>query len=88
MTQHNAAPDAHMSEHLAKLRQMAGQIADFFASYPEDQAVASVATHINKFWTARMRDDFLAAAQAGTLDLPPLVAKAAIQIRPGKSRTG
>ena len=34
---------------------MANQIAQFFASYPHDEAVAGVADHIQKFWEPRMR---------------------------------
>nr|WP_244555686.1 formate dehydrogenase subunit delta [Bosea thiooxidans] len=63
---------------------MAGQIADFFKAYPEDQAAASVADHINQFWTGRMRGDFLAAFTARPEDLPPLLRRALPRIRPGR----
>lgn len=62
----------------AKLGKMAGQIADFFRAYPEEQAMRSIAEHINKFWSGRMRADFL----AGPAPADPLVAKAFPLIRP------
>jgi formate dehydrogenase subunit delta len=39
-----------------KLVRMANQIAAFFRSYPEDEAVAGIHKHIVAFWTPRMRD--------------------------------
>ena len=38
-----------------RLVHMANQIADFFSSYPQEQAVAGVADHLHKFWDPRMR---------------------------------
>ena len=37
-----------------KLTTMANQIAQFFKSYPHDEAVAGIASHIEAFWTPRM----------------------------------
>jgi formate dehydrogenase subunit delta len=37
-----------------KLLRMANQIAAFFRSYPEEEAVAGVHKHIVAFWTPRM----------------------------------
>ena len=37
-----------------KLLRMANQIATFFRSYPEKEAVAGVHKHIEAFWTPRM----------------------------------
>ena len=67
-----------------RLAIMARQIADFFRSYPEERAAQSIAEHINKFWTRRMRDDFLAipGVREGAVD--PLVGKACGKIRPGQ----
>ena len=64
-----------------KLAHMAGQIAAFFKAYPEDEAAASIADHINQFWSKRMREDFLAAFRAGDPALDPLVAKAMPHVR-------
>ena len=54
MTMHD--PEAYRAEQQAKLARMAGQMADFFASYPEEQAVASIPSHINQFWSRKMRE--------------------------------
>ncbi|HTT82613.1 MAG TPA: formate dehydrogenase subunit delta [Rhizomicrobium sp.] len=59
-----------------KLAYMANQIAKFFASQGEDRAAQAVADHIEKFWNADMRRDFLSAAAKGTLDLHPAVKSA------------
>ena len=64
----------------AKLQRMAGQIADFFRAYPQEQAIRSIAEHINKFWSARMRTDFLACPAPSD----PLVARARALIRPAR----
>lgn len=37
-----------------KLLRMANQIASFFRSYPDEEAVAGVHKHIQAFWTPRM----------------------------------
>ncbi|MGL4289807.1 MAG: formate dehydrogenase subunit delta [Phreatobacter sp.] len=65
----------------AKLAQMAGQIAEFFKSYPEDEAVVSIADHINQFWSWRMREDFVSAYGQNDTALEPLVAKALGKIK-------
>lgn len=71
-------------DNVAKLRRMAGQIADFFKPYPEEEAAASVADHINQFWTSRMRADFLAAFASRPEDLPPLLRRTLPRIKPGR----
>ena len=42
-----------------RLVYMANQIATFFKSQPQDQAVAGTADHIKKFWDPRMRRQIL-----------------------------
>ena len=37
-----------------KLVRMANQIATFFRSYPEEEAVAGIQKHIKAFWTPKM----------------------------------
>jgi formate dehydrogenase subunit delta len=59
-----------------KLAKMAGQIAAFFSHYPEDKAIASIAEHINKFWSKKMRQDFLKAYQSDQAALGDLLGKA------------
>lgn len=75
----------HASENLAKLALMANQIGDFFKSYPDEQAVASIADHINQFWTKRMREDFRAGFEKDASTLSPLVRQARAKIRPAPS---
>ena len=60
-----------------KLSYMANQIARFFASRPEEQAVAGTADHIHLFWDPRMRSQILAHLAAGGEGLDP-IARAAI----------
>jgi NADH-dependant formate dehydrogenase delta subunit FdsD len=60
---------------------MANQIGDFFASYGEDEALAGIAEHINKFWDPRMRKDFFALLDAGGDGLSPLVKRAGAQVK-------
>lgn len=74
----------HQADNVEKLRRMAGQIADFFKAYPEAEAAASIADHINQFWTGRMRGDFLAAFANRPEDLPPLLRHALPRVRPGR----
>ncbi|MCV9936361.1 formate dehydrogenase subunit delta [Boseaceae bacterium BT-24-1] len=71
----------HASENLAKLALMANQIGGFFKSYPDEQAVASIAEHINQFWTKRMREDFRAGFEKDMSVLSPLVRQARAKIR-------
>lgn len=66
--------------YVEKLAHMAGQIADFFKAYPDEQAVESIAAHINQFWAAHMRVDFLAACKDGRISPPPLILKAVAHI--------
>jgi formate dehydrogenase subunit delta len=59
-----------------RLISMANQIADFFKSYPEDEAVDGIATHIEKFWDPRMRRGIYAHLNQGGAGLQPLTLKA------------
>ena len=47
-----------------KLLRMANQIADFFAPYKEDEAIAGIHEHIHNFWTPGMRREFRAYVAA------------------------
>ena len=67
----DAAPSAPQ-----KLAHMADQIADFFASYPPESAPASIADHINQFWSKKMRQDFCAHYDQQPDALTPMVQKA------------
>ncbi len=57
---------------------MANQIAQFFASYPHEEAVAGVADHIQKFWEKRMRqqlNDYIEQGGGGLNELALEAAK-------------
>ncbi len=47
-----------------KLLRMANQIASFFRSYPDDEAVAGIHKHIEAFWTPKMVHKLEAALPA------------------------
>lgn len=59
-----------------RLISMANQIADFFQSYPEAEAVEGVSVHIQKFWDPRMRKGIFAHLNAGGAGLKPIALKA------------
>ncbi len=51
---------------------MANQIAQFFASYPHDEALAGVTDHFQKFWEPRMRkqiEEYVAQGGRGLHEL-------------------
>ena len=56
---------------------MANQIAQFFASYPHEEAVAGVADHIQKFWEKRMRQQLSEYIGQGGSGLNELALEAA-----------
>lgn len=68
-----------------KLVRMANQIASFFQSYPEDQAVRGIHDHLVAFWTPAMRAALLAKVHQGGQGLDPLVTKALLAFPDGKS---
>jgi formate dehydrogenase subunit delta len=78
-----------MSEHHVdpgeKVGRMANQIAGFFRSYPEDQAIAGIHDHIVSFWSPSMRRDLIVRADTSTDGLDPLVVGALHAIQTGKS---
>ncbi|HEV7325917.1 MAG TPA: formate dehydrogenase subunit delta [Bosea sp. (in: a-proteobacteria)] len=77
-----AMTEHHAGEHLAKLAVMANQIGDFFKSYPDEEAVAAIADHINQFWTKRMREEFRTGFETDMATLSPLVRQARSRVRP------
>ena len=68
-----------------KLVRMANQIASFFRSYPDEQAIRGIHDHLVAFWTPSMRTALLADANRDGDELDPLVAKAMLTFAPGKS---
>jgi formate dehydrogenase subunit delta len=67
----------------ARLIRMSRQIADFFRSYPQEKATGAVADHINRFWTPRMRAEFVELARISPSAIDPLVACSLPAIRTG-----
>jgi formate dehydrogenase subunit delta len=59
-----------------KLAYMANQIGKFFAHQKHDQAVASIAEHLQKYWDPRMRRTILVEYDTVRLRLDPLVQQA------------
>ena len=43
-----------------RLVQMANQVASFFASYPEGEAIDGTANHLKAYWDPRMRREMAA----------------------------
>ena len=64
---------------------MANQIADFYKSYPHDEAVKETADHINRFWEPRMRRAFFEHMAKGGEGFDPLVKEAAGAVRRPKA---
>jgi formate dehydrogenase subunit delta len=56
-----------------KLIRMANQIAGFFRSYPDEQAVSGIQDHLVAFWTRGMRQEILTHVERGGDGLDPLV---------------
>lgn len=65
----------------ARLVHKANQIADYFKSYPEDEAIAAVADHIQQFWEPRFRAQLAGHVEAGGVGLNPLSLAAAQLLR-------
>jgi formate dehydrogenase subunit delta len=63
-----------------KLVYLANQIGKFFAYMPEDEAVASIAEHLIKFWDPRMRTQIVAHLGRGGEGLDPLSRRAVEQL--------
>jgi len=70
-----------------KLSYMANQIARFFASKPEEQAIAGTEDHIRRFWDPRMRSQILAHLEAGGAGLDPIARAAVARLKAGESAT-
>ncbi|HWA47786.1 MAG TPA: formate dehydrogenase subunit delta [Dongiaceae bacterium] len=56
-----------------RLVTMANQVADFFVSYPEPEAIENTFGHLKSFWDPRMRREIEAhLANAGGAGLKPI----------------
>lgn len=71
----------------ADLIRMSNQVADFFAAYPDEEAVAGVADHLRSFWPPSMREELFAINAAGHADLHPLVQRAIVALRDASPAT-
>lgn len=68
------------AEHLIR---MANQIGTFFESQPDrTEALAGIASHLQKFWAPRMRRQLLALWDAGAAGISPMVREALAQHAP------
>ena len=66
----------------------ANSIAQFFAAYPHDEAVAGVANHIRMYWVPRMRAQLIEYVnQHGNEGLNPLVVEATSKLEVPTIRT-
>lgn len=65
-----------------RLVYMANQIADFFAAYPREEAVAGTADHLKKFWDPRMRKALIEYARGGGAGLRDVVTAAIPKLDP------
>jgi len=59
-----------------ELIRMANQIAQFFASYPEDEACQGLHNHIQSFWSPNMRAQLQGHIEHGGAGLNALVVTA------------
>ena len=64
-----------------RLTTMANQIAEFFKSYPEDEAVIATADHLRQFWDPRMRIQLAEIVAAGGAGLSPIALAAAQRLQ-------
>ena len=62
--------------HSSDLVRMANQIADYFGTYPKNEAIDGIAKHIHAFWDPRMRNELKAHMDTGGDGLSPLLSEA------------
>lgn len=75
----------HAVDPAEKLGRMANQIATFFRSYPDEEAIAGIHEHIVAFWSPTMRRDLSARVANDVTGLDPLVVAAVRAISTGTS---
>lgn len=71
----------HVHDPVRDLVRMANQIAGYFQSYPQEEAVSETAGHIRSFWEPRMRQRLLDHVGAGGEGLHEIALQAAGQLR-------
>ncbi|MSO76926.1 MAG: formate dehydrogenase [Alphaproteobacteria bacterium] len=65
-----------------RLVRQANQIAEFFKSAPETEAVAGTLDHMRKFWDPRMRTQIVVHLDAGGAGLNAIARQAVVGLRP------
>jgi formate dehydrogenase subunit delta len=65
----------------------ANQIAQYFASYPREEALAGILDHLKKFWERRMRQQIIDYVACGGGGLHELAAEAVRRLDTASSRT-
>ncbi|MBV1707311.1 MAG: formate dehydrogenase subunit delta [Hyphomicrobiales bacterium] len=65
----------------ANLVRMANQMADYFKAFPESEAAPGVADHIRKFWTPKMRAEFIKFGEAHPAHLHALAREALVLLK-------
>jgi formate dehydrogenase subunit delta len=78
-------PVEHVPMSPEKTIRMANQIATFFESQGEDEALRGFADHINSFWEPRMRSQLLDMLDQGAPGFHPLVVGSLKALRRPKS---
>ena len=71
-----------------RLVTMANQVADFFGSYPEAEAIEGTFGHLKSFWDPRMRRALLDWFETGGEGLRPSVLQALKAHRAALAPTG
>ena len=70
----------------AALVRMVNQIAANVAHHPDEQAVSEIAAHLRSSWAPSMRADLVTYLDGGGVDLTPLAAAAAEQLRVAEAK--
>lgn len=73
---------SHATAHdgTAEITQMINQIAEFFGSYPAQEAEEGIELHIRDFWDPRMRRQLATLLAAGGSGLSPLARAGATRV--------
>jgi formate dehydrogenase subunit delta len=71
-----------------QLMQMANDIGNFFRAEPKrEDAIEGIASHINKFWTRRMREKLVEQASHQGAELDELLQEAVRRVNTGPTPT-
>jgi formate dehydrogenase subunit delta len=73
--------EADRQAHLPPAVRLANELARQFPQVPEEEAAATVAAHIRRYWDPRMRESLHRELDAGGADLLPVARAAAVLLR-------